>query len=266
MGTDHDVPPGPTGTVYGRGGVPVGAQNVGAQKVGAEKPDLFSRLHPAITATVAASLIAVLTLGYLAWRSTVTTASPVAAGSAPTEEASPPAVESPSPNPSPSVSPTGLALTAGTWSLESADSAGRFLRRRNGLGFVETIDADDAGDASLIVTGGLADRSCFSFRTADGRYLRHYAFRLRFDAPDDSELFRKDATFCRETGETRDTGAGGDTGETGAGGDSVRLRSANYRDRFVHRRGRELWLDKPDGTEGFAAASSFTVRTPLTTR
>ena len=243
MGTDHDVPPRPTGTVYGRGGVPVGAQ-----KIGAEKPDLFSRLHPAITATVAASLIAVLTLGYLAWRSTVTTASPVAAGSAPTEEASPPAVESPSPNPSPSVSPTGLALTAGTWSLESADSAGRFVRRRDGLGFVETIDADDAGDASLIVTGGLADRSCFSFRTADGRYLRHYAFRLRFDAPDDSELFRKDATFCRETG------------------DSVRLRSANYRDRFVHRRGRELWLDKPDGSEGFAAASSFTVRTPLTTR
>jgi hypothetical protein len=228
----------PTGTVYGRGGVPVGG----------EKLDLLSRLHPAITATIAVSFLAVLTLGYLAWRSSVTTASPVAVGSASPGEAVPPVDESPeaSPSPSPSVSPTGLALTRGTWSLESVDSAGSFIGRRDGLGVVAS--SNDVRDAALIVTGGLADRSCFSFRTADGRYLRHYAFRLRFDAPDDSDLFRRDATFCVETGE---------------GGDSVRLRSHNYRDRVVHRRGHELWLDKSDETRGFPAASSFTVRSPL---
>ena len=242
MGTDPDPhrlrsSAAPAGTVYGRGAMPVGG----------DKPDLLSRLHPAITATIAVSFIAVLTLGYLTWRSSVTTASPVAAASASAAPAEPPADDSPeaSPSPSPSVSPSGLPLTRGTWSLESVDASGSFIGRRDGLGVVETIDA--AGDMSLVVTGGLADRSCFSFRTADGRYLRHYAFRLRFDAPDDSDLFRKDATFCAETG---------------AGGDSVRLRSVNYRDRVLHHRGRELWLDRSDGSRGFSADSSFTVRAP----
>jgi hypothetical protein len=231
------------GTVYGRGGVPVSG----------EKQDLFSRLHPAITATVAASFIAVLTLGYLAWRSTMAAEPSLAAGSATVQAAPVPTTESPeaSPSPSPSVSPTGATLTAGMWSLESAGHAGSYIRRKNGLGVVETIDpgrGSDSREATLIVTNGLSDRSCFSFRTADGRYLRHYAFRLRFDRPDGSSLFAKDATFCA-------------VGGTAA--DSVRLRSVNYPDRVLHARGSELWLDRPDGSSGFRAESSFTVRSPL---
>lgn len=236
-----------TGTVYGRGGVPVDGRPL----------DLMSRLHPAVTATVAVAIIAVMTLGYLIWRSSVTQTPPATAAPAGADAASPPTDERPdaSPSPSPSASPTGLALAPGTWSLESTDQPGRYVRRRADLGTVDSIDAAagarDRRDASLIVTEGLADRSCFTFRTLDGRYLRHYDFRLKFDEPENSDIFRKDATFCAEDG---------------AGGDPVRLRSHNYPDRTVHRRGAELWLDRPDGSQAFSAASSFTVRAPLAVR
>jgi hypothetical protein len=231
----------PTGTVYGRGGAPVSGRE--------PEPGLLSRLHPAITAGIAVSVIAVLTLGYLVWRSSITTQPPVAAGPATTPAAAPPATESPvaSPSPSPSASSTGPALTPGTWFLESVDYSGRYVRRKDGLGVVETINAatDEKArqEAALIVTNGLADRSCFTFRTTDGRYLRHYAFRLRFAKPDDSDLFLKDATFCAEAGTEANT---------------VRLRSFNYPDRTIHHRDAELWLDKTDDSPGFLAASSFT--------
>jgi alpha-L-arabinofuranosidase B-like protein len=42
------------------------------------------------------------------------------------------------------------------------------------------------------------------------------------------------------------------------------LRSLNYPNRFIHRRGRELWLDDTDGSEAFKLESSFRVRSALT--
>ena len=231
----------PAGTVYGRGGAPMSGRE--------PEHGLLSRLHPAITAGIAVSVIGVLTLGYLIWRSTITTRPPVAVGPATTPAAVPPATESPqaSPTPSPSASSTGPALTPGTWLLESVDYTGRYVRRKDGLAVVETINAANGEEArqeaALIVTNGLADRSCFTFRTTDGRYLRHYAFRLRFSKPDDSDLFLKDATFCTEVG---------------TGADVIRLRSFNYPDRTIHHRDAELWLDKTDDSQNFIAASSFT--------
>ncbi|MEH0630218.1 AbfB domain-containing protein [Streptomyces stelliscabiei] len=51
-------------------------------------------------------------------------------------------------------------------------------------------------DSSFKVVSGLAKSSCYSFKMADGRYVRHQSFRLRVSGNDGSELFRQDATFC----------------------------------------------------------------------
>ena len=112
-----------------------------------------------------------------------------------------------------------------------------------------TIDGDYAALSSaqrtvFTVVEGLADTSCFSFRAPGGKYLRHYDYRLRFDNPDGADLYRKDATFCPLDG-------------VPAG--IVRLRSANYPDHFIHRRGNDLYIDKRDGSDAFDADSSFTL-------
>ncbi|MCW6003975.1 AbfB domain-containing protein [Micromonospora sp. CPCC 205371] len=232
--------PAPAGTVYGRGGAPTSDRDFG----------LLERLHPAVTAGIAAAVIGVFTLGYLAWRAVSGTESP--AGEPPAA-AAPRTVEEPARSPSPSPSPTGARLSAGAWSLESADRSGSYVRRDDALAVIGTLNAEDdeadRREASFVVLAGLADPSCFSFRAADGRFLRHYDFRLKFDETEDKALFREDATFCAAAGATAD---------------SVTLRSHNYPDRVIHHRQSELWLDRPDGSEGFAAASSFVVRSPLT--
>ncbi|GLH96247.1 AbfB domain-containing protein [Phytohabitans aurantiacus] len=249
MSTDPHAPrpepkrsaPAPTGTVYGRGGAPTRDQELG----------LLERLHPAVTAGVAAAVIGVFALGYLAWRAASGTESSAAAPAtaAPT---APQTAQEPAVSPSPSPSPTGATLSAGLWSLESADRSGSYVRRDDGRAVIDTVtpesDTADRREASLIVVAGLADPSCFTFRTNDGRFLRHFDYRLRFDEQDDSDLFREDATFCARTGATAD---------------SVTLRSHNYPDRVIHHRQSELWIDQPDGSEGFTGASSFVVRSAL---
>ena len=51
-------------------------------------------------------------------------------------------------------------------------------------------------EATFKVVPGIADSGCVSFSLGDGRYLRHYDFRLRADRHNGSELFKQDATFC----------------------------------------------------------------------
>ena len=96
---------------------------------------------------------------------------------------------------------------------------------------------------------GLADRACFSFRLADGQYLRHSSWRLRSFPDDGSALFRGDATFCPGAGSTPE---------------SITLESSNYPGWFLHHRGNQLWVDQANGTDTFLADSSFRVRSPLT--
>ncbi len=100
----------------------------------------------------------------------------------------------------------------------------------------ELVIADGTPGAALSVTAGLADRECLSLRYADGRYVRHASFRLRLSEPEDSLLFREDATFCaRPVGET------------------VRFSSFNYPERSVR------VLDGRLGVESGEADSTFLV-------
>lgn len=205
----------PAGTVYGRGGV----------ETSTSEPD---RLPRVMIVGVAAGVAAVLGLGYAAWNSTGggedrAAVAAVAPSTATTSTAPQPTVARP-------------VLAAGSWLLSPLDDADTYL----------TVNGDyakmsPADPARLTVSAGLADAGCFSFQLDDGRYLRHFDYRLRFDAADDSDLFRADATFCQE--------AGTDPG-------TVRLRSQNYPDHLVHRRSDEsLYIDRDAGT-------SFMVQVP----
>ncbi|MCX4977079.1 AbfB domain-containing protein [Streptomyces sp. NBC_00620] len=83
--------------------------------------------------------------------------------------------------------------------------------------------------AGFAVVAGLADATGFSFRSADGRYLRHYSFRIRLDASDGSDTFEQDATFHAVTGSQNE---------------SVRLMSHNFPTRCIRHRSYQLWVDE----------------------
>ncbi|MFF0016770.1 AbfB domain-containing protein [Streptomyces sp. NPDC005374] len=51
-------------------------------------------------------------------------------------------------------------------------------------------------DSTFKLVKGLANASCYSFTTHDGKYLRHSNFVLRAARDDGSSLFKQDATFC----------------------------------------------------------------------
>ena len=206
------------GTVYGRGGVDVRPPRQG----------LLTRTHPGVTALVCAGIVGVLALGYWAWR-----------GTASTPQRALPAAP-PSPSVAASASPSPAGLTTGSWVLTPDGDPDTYLTTDNGFAALSSEE-----QLVLHVVPGLADGSCFTFRLDDGRYLRHFDYRLRFDATDDSDLFRNDATFCPDPAAPAGT---------------VRLASKNYPDHVVHRRGTELYIDEPDGSDGFTADSSFAVQ------
>ncbi|HWS33635.1 MAG TPA: AbfB domain-containing protein [Actinoplanes sp.] len=222
-----DQAPGPGrpsgGTVYGRGGVDLPPAAPGGG------------LPRAVPIIVGAGGVAVLLLGWVAWSSINSDKDPAAAATAVVTSAPTSAAPSPAEEAKPQ-------LGTGQWLLSPLGDENTYL----------TVSADfakmsPADPATLTVVAGLDDEACFSFRLSDGRYLRHFDYRLRFDDSDDSDLFQADATFCQESG-------------TEAG--TVRLRSKNYPEYRIHHRADDaLYIDKPEG-ETFDDESTFMVQSP----
>ncbi|MZE77871.1 hypothetical protein GTY57_12870 [Streptomyces sp. SID5475] len=134
-------------------------------------------------------------------------------------------------------------------SFQSVNYPKRYLRRRNGGIFLDPISsgpaaAADAKDATFTVMPGLADDKCYSFKTANGTYLRQQKFRVRVSAMQDTGLFRQDATFCATEGMV-------------AGATS--FESYNFPGRFLRHRDFRLVLDRPDGSDLFKQDASFQV-------
>ncbi|MEU9733524.1 AbfB domain-containing protein [Streptomyces sp. NPDC048002] len=105
-------------------------------------------------------------------------------------------------------------------------------------GLVRLTSSPDAFE----LVEGLAEPSCYTFATADGRYLRHQNFVLRAERDDDSALFAKDATFCPRAGSP-----------SGA----VMLESVNYPGRYLRHKNFRLRLDPYQSSELFRADASF---------
>jgi hypothetical protein len=189
----------------------------------------------AVKVLVGVAAVVLLVAVVVVWRSAAGDPDPAARPAASPE----PLSAAPSITPAPEVSSSPAELSTGSWLISLSGGSGSRL----------TIDGDYAALSSgsrtvFTVVDGLADASCFSFRAPNGKYLRHYDYRLRFDKLDDTDLYRKDATFCPLDGSPAGT---------------VRLRSVNYPDYVIHGRGSRLYIDKRDDSDAFDADSSFTL-------
>lgn len=122
----------------------------------------------------------------------------------------------------------------------------RFLRHRDGLARTDVMNAgSDAltrADATFVVRRGLADPSCYSLeaRNFPGQYLRHQAFRVRLSATENSDVFRRDATFCAQPG---------------TGG--VRLQSINELGTSVRHYAEEVWGASNSGAHTYDNPTSW---------
>lgn len=137
--------------------------------------------------------------------------------------------------------PTGV-----TRSFQSVNYPDRYIRHRDYLGYIDPVASDSPAltkqDATFTIVAGLADARGYSFRAANGQYLRHYSYRVRLDADNSTDAFRQDATFYALPGSTSGT---------------VRLVSHNYSGRYIRHRNNELWLDPYDNTTTFREDCSF---------
>ncbi|MFF5186181.1 AbfB domain-containing protein [Streptomyces sp. NPDC000345] len=97
-------------------------------------------------------------------------------------------------------------------------------------------------DSTFTVVRGLTDSACFSFKTSDGRYLRHRSFVLRAERYDGSSLFKQDATFCSR-------------GSSYSG--AVMLESVNYPGRYLRHKDFQIRLDPYQNSDLYRADSSF---------
>jgi RNA polymerase sigma factor (sigma-70 family) len=221
--------------------LPAAAPVVIAQASGSLTAGVVERLvravgsHPvaaAVSAGTLAAVVAVTTTGF---------AKPEALVAGP---AAPAPVSAPPTTPAtPTAAPTAPAIKAGRVSLEPVDAPGHFLTVAGDRGVL----GSNRRGSTFDVVPGLSDAACYSFRTGDGRFLRHASWRLRADRNEGTTLFKRDATFCVHPG---------------ADAGSVSFASANYPRYFVRRVGSEFWVDESDGSAAFAATSSFLIRPP----
>ncbi|MER5217092.1 sigma-70 family RNA polymerase sigma factor [Streptomyces sp. NPDC002838] len=178
--------------------------------------------------------------------------SPAAPSASPTPSVSASPTPAPTASVSPTPTPTAAARFSGRHALRSVDVPGHYMSQSAGLGVLNPVDAASSAvtrqAATFTFVPGLADPDCYSLRDATGRYLRHYAFRIRLDTNDGSALFQKDATFCPRSGSA-----------TG----SLSLESYNYPGRYLrHRDNLQLWLDPAKNTAAYRASRSFLVVGP----
>jgi hypothetical protein len=138
-------------------------------------------------------------------------------------------------------------------SFQSVNYPARWMvTEGDGLGYLDPVDTTSTSavkqSASFTVVSGLADSRGYSLQAADGRYLRHAAFRLQLGSNDGTDLFHKDATFYVVPG---------------SASGSVRFISYNYPGRCVRHRDYQLWVDTYDLTGAtFPADSSFSALNP----
>jgi hypothetical protein len=145
----------------------------------------------------------------------------------------------------------GTTVATGSHAFQSVNYPARYIHRSAALGYLDAVSSSSTTavkqEASFTVVPGLADSGGYSFVATDGTYLRHYAFRLRFDTNDGSAGFAKDATFLARPGSA-----------TG----SVSLESYNYPGRYLRHRDFQLWADLFVDSDTYRADSSFTVASP----
>jgi Alpha-L-arabinofuranosidase B (ABFB) domain/Glycosyl hydrolases family 2, sugar binding domain/Glycosyl hydrolases family 2/Glycosyl hydrolases family 2, TIM barrel domain len=123
----------------------------------------------------------------------------------------------------------------------------RYARHADSLGYTEVVSSSSSTtlkqDATWRIVTGLADPSCYSFESRNfaGQYLRHADSRIRKDAPDGSQLFREDATFCAVPGANN----------------GVSFAAYNFPARFLRHADTQLWTADGSGGANWNRSLSF---------
>ncbi|MGV9453449.1 AbfB domain-containing protein [Streptomyces sp. NPDC003635] len=174
-----------------------------------------------------------------------TTPGPLPSRAAERPATHPPKTGTPGPAPttthkeSPPASPSPKPTATSPWrTLRSVNYPDRHWQITDGL----VVLGAPASPVRLLK--GLARPSCYSFATADGRYLRHRDFVLRAEPNDGSALFSQDATFCPRA-----------TTHPGA----IMLESVNHPGRYLRHQDFRLRLDPFQSSELYRADSAFQV-------
>ncbi|HEX8614901.1 MAG TPA: AbfB domain-containing protein [Telluria sp.] len=124
----------------------------------------------------------------------------------------------------------------------------RYLRHAASLAGTEHVDDGSSqllkNDASFRVVAGLADASCYSLRSRNypNSYVRHQNFRVRVDPHDNSDLFKRDATFCARPG---------------LGGNGVSFEALSMPGHFLRHYYGEAWMAAGTGARPSDSAASF---------
>ncbi|MGP4042943.1 AbfB domain-containing protein [Streptomyces sp. 2A115] len=138
----------------------------------------------------------------------------------------------PSPRPSKPAAPEKPPASTPSSSRKSVQAVNypdRYWHVADGLVKLDPVRGSESReDSTFAVAKGLSNSSCYSFKTHDGKYLRHRNFILRAERNDGSSLFKQDATFCP-----------GYSGHSGA----VMLQSVNYPNYVLRHRNFQLRLD-----------------------
>ncbi|NEC88135.1 AbfB domain-containing protein [Streptomyces sp. SID12501] len=168
--------------------------------------------------------------------------------------ASAPAKETPGkPAASPSPSKSSAAPTtpdrSNLRSIEAVNYPGRYWHVSGGLVKLDPVAGSESReDSTFTLVPGLSNGSCYSFKTHDGKYLRHRNFVLRADRNDGSSLFKQDATFC--------------AGYSGGSGAAL-LQSVNYPNYALRQKDFQMRLDPYGYNTTNRQDFSFRVVAPL---
>ncbi|TCO54837.1 AbfB domain-containing protein [Actinocrispum wychmicini] len=125
----------------------------------------------------------------------------------------------------------------------------RFLRHQFGLARTDVVNnASDSltkADSTFIVRRGLAEPTCYSLesRNFPGSFLRHANFRVHLSGNDNTDLYRRDATFCAQPSTT---------------GGAVRLASINELGTHMRHYAAEVWVASNGGAHVYDAANLYT--------
>ncbi|MER5434540.1 AbfB domain-containing protein [Streptomyces sp. NPDC002588] len=149
----------------------------------------------------------------------------------------------PSSSPSKTTKPADPAPSSYERSVQSVNYPDRYWHVSSGLVKLDSPRGSESrADSTYTVVKGLTDSSCFSFKTADGNYLRHRNFVLRAERNDGSGLFKQDATFCARP-----------SSYSGA----VMLESVNYPGRYLRHKDFQIRLDPYQNSGLYRADSAF---------
>jgi hypothetical protein len=150
----------------------------------------------------------------------------------------------------PSPVPGGTLNPGSTISLRATTACctTRYIRHQNGNAVTSVIAsssaATDKDDGTWIVRRGLANNACVSFesRNFPGDFLRHQNFQLFRQPNDGTALFRADATFCPQAGQS---------------GQGTSFASFNFPTRFIRHFNNTVFIASNGGPNAFDATASW---------